>query len=81
MKDYFKFYYHSERLAQENLDEILNHPLTKEFRQIVFENWRGQNLLLNSEKKAVSKLRQFEFNLQIFYLWTINKTQKASKNS
>lgn len=38
MKDYFKFYYHSEKLAQENLDEILNHPLTKEFRQIVFEN-------------------------------------------
>lgn len=38
MKDYFKFYYHSEKLAQKNLDEILNHPLTKEFRQIVFEN-------------------------------------------
>ena len=38
MKDYFKFYYHSETLAQENLDEIMNHPLTKIFRQIVFEN-------------------------------------------
>ena len=38
MKDYFKFYYHSERLAQENLDDILNYPLTKEFRKIVFEN-------------------------------------------
>lgn len=38
MKDYLTLYYHSERLAQENLDEILNHPLTKEFRQIVFEN-------------------------------------------
>lgn len=38
MKDYLTFYLHSERLAQENLDEILNHPLTKEFRQIVFEN-------------------------------------------
>lgn len=38
MKDYFKFYYHSERLAQENLNEILNHPSTKEFREIVFEN-------------------------------------------
>lgn len=38
MKDYFKFYYHSEKIAQENLDEILNHPLTKEFRKIAFEN-------------------------------------------
>jgi hypothetical protein len=38
MKDYFKFYYHYEKLAQENLDEILNHPLTKKFRQLVFEN-------------------------------------------
>jgi hypothetical protein len=38
MKDYFKFYYHSEKLAQENLDEILNHPLTKKFRQLFFEN-------------------------------------------
>lgn len=38
MKDYFMFYYHSETLAQKNLDEILNHPLTKEFQQIVFEN-------------------------------------------
>lgn len=38
MKDYFTLYYHSERLAQNNLDEILNHPLTKKFRQIVFEN-------------------------------------------
>lgn len=38
MKDYLTFYLHSERLAQENLDEILNHPLTKEFRQIAFEN-------------------------------------------
>ncbi len=38
MKDYFKFYYHSEKLAQENLDEILNHPLTYEFRKIAFEN-------------------------------------------
>ena len=38
MKDYFTFYYQSEKLAQNNLDEILNHSLTKEFRQIVFEN-------------------------------------------
>ena len=38
MKDYLTFYLHSERLAQENLDEILNHPLTKEFRKIAFEN-------------------------------------------
>jgi hypothetical protein len=38
MKDYFKFYYHSETSAQKNLDEILNHPLTKKFRQIVFED-------------------------------------------
>ena len=38
MKDYFKFYYNSAALAQENLDEILNHPLTKEFRKIAFEN-------------------------------------------
>jgi hypothetical protein len=37
MKDYFKFYYHSASLAQKNLDEILNHHLTKEFRQIAFE--------------------------------------------
>lgn len=38
MKDYFTSYYHSARLAQENLDEIFNHPLAKEFRQIAFEN-------------------------------------------
>ena len=38
MKDYLTFYLHSERLAQENLDEILNHPLTNEFRKIAFEN-------------------------------------------
>ncbi len=38
MKEYFKFYYHSEILAQENLDEILSHPLTNEFRKIAFEN-------------------------------------------
>lgn len=38
MKGYFKFYYDSTALAQENLDEILNHPLTNEFRQIAFEN-------------------------------------------
>lgn len=38
MKNYFKFYYDSAALAHENLDEILNHPLTKEFREIVFEN-------------------------------------------
>lgn len=38
MKNYFTFYYQSEALAQENLDEIFNHPLTKEFREIVFEN-------------------------------------------
>ena len=38
MKDYLTFYLHSERLAQENLDEILNHPLTIEFRKIAFEN-------------------------------------------
>ena len=38
MKDYFTFYYHSATLAQKNLDEILNHPLTKKFRQIVFAN-------------------------------------------
>jgi len=38
MKDYFKFYYVSAALSQENLDEIFNHPLTVEFRQIVFEN-------------------------------------------
>jgi hypothetical protein len=38
MKDYFTSYYQSARLAQENLDEILNHHLTKEFRRIVFGN-------------------------------------------
>lgn len=38
MKDYLTFYYHSERLAQKNLDEILNHPLTNKFRKIAFEN-------------------------------------------
>lgn len=38
MKDYLKFYYYSDALAQKNLDEILNHPLAKKFRQIVFEN-------------------------------------------
>ena len=38
MKDYLTFYLHSETLAQENLDEILNHPLTNEFRKIAFEN-------------------------------------------
>lgn len=38
MKDYFRFYYHSDTIAQKNLDEILNHPLTKKFRKIVFEN-------------------------------------------
>lgn len=37
MKNYLTFYYHSERLAQENLDEILNHPLTNKFRKIAFE--------------------------------------------
>ena len=38
MKDYLTFYLHSETLAKENLDEILNHPLTYEFRKIAFEN-------------------------------------------
>lgn len=38
MKGYLTFYFQSETLAQQNLDEIFNHPLTKEFRQIVFEN-------------------------------------------
>ncbi len=38
MRNYFKFYYHSDTVAQKNLDEIFNHPLTKKFRQIVFEN-------------------------------------------
>lgn len=38
MKNYLGSYYQSEKLAQKNLDEIFNHPLTKTFRQIVFEN-------------------------------------------
>lgn len=38
MKDYFKFYYHSDTLAQKNLEEIFNHRLTKRFRRLFFEN-------------------------------------------